>query len=136
MLKLNPMKNLPRNVQISIKWFSIVLIFAVLSFIPYAIESVITLTVVLAITIQIKNHYYSKPRIPYYEYQAYLRSSKWKIKRLERLLHDHFTCQDCGKHLSIKTAHCHHLTYRHLKYEPIEDLISLCKDCHTKRHQP
>jgi hypothetical protein len=61
----------------------------------------------------------------------YLASPEWKAKRSARLEIDGQTCKDCGG-----AAECvHHLTYERWKSENVErDLVSLCNDCHYRRH--
>ena len=66
------------------------------------------------------------------DYYRYLESITWKLKRLEVLKRDRFRCRDCGRcNCSLQV---HHLTYANLYDEPLEDLITLCDDCHKKRH--
>ncbi len=54
-------------------------------------------------------------------------SPEWQEIRDERLEYDEWTCQDCG----IKAEHVHHLKY---PARSIHDCISLCEECHLKRH--
>lgn len=68
----------------------------------------------------------------YAKYVEYLSSIEWKSKREQILVRDNYTCQDC----KIKPAEeVHHKTYDNLFNEPLEDLISLCKKCHTEIHK-
>ena len=69
-------------------------------------------------------------------YSVLLNSFEWQYKRFKILYRDKFKCVDCGE-LS-RSLHVHHLYY--LKNEmpwEIEDdaLVSLCRNCHTKRHE-
>lgn len=67
----------------------------------------------------------------YYKYQVYLCSPEWRVKRELVLQRDNKICQDC----TLKPAEeVHHLTYNSLFNEPLEDLKSLCKECHMKTH--
>ena len=65
---------------------------------------------------------------------------------LRILYRDNFTCQDCGEFKAMKNEHCVYipidngLEVHHIKPvsegggdEP-ENLITLCHDCHMKRH--
>ncbi|MEI8374629.1 MAG: HNH endonuclease [Planctomycetota bacterium] len=64
------------------------------------------------------------------EYSQYLNTPEWGCRRMLRLSLDKQTCQDCGE----PASHVHHLTYERLGHEKLEDLISLCKRCHSIRH--
>ena len=63
--------------------------------------------------------------------QKYLNSNKWKDKRLQALKRDNYTCQSCG---SLATE-VHHLHYRFFENEPLNELTSLCRECHQKVHE-
>jgi len=61
---------------------------------------------------------------------------KWQKKRLEVLEHDGFTCQNCGDKES--QLHVHHGAYvkgRKMWEYDIDDLVTLCDDCHKKVHK-
>ena len=64
------------------------------------------------------------------EYDQYLQSDQWKMRRRGRLEYDGHKCQDCGGGAS----HVHHLTYEHVGHESIEEIVSLCHNCHSIRH--
>lgn len=49
---------------------------------------------------------------------------KWRAHQ-----RDHWTCQDCGKDLTWKTAELHHLEYS----GRLEDTESLCRECHGEK---
>lgn len=67
----------------------------------------------------------------YYKYISYLSSAEWKEKRELVFKRDKNICQLC----KTKTAdQVHHLTYENLYHEPLEDLISVCYDCHFAYH--
>lgn len=67
-------------------------------------------------------------------YKAFLKTNYWKAVRIKVFLRDSKTCQKCG---SKKKLEAHHLTYKHHKNEMkhLEDLITLCRDCHEKEHR-
>lgn len=65
------------------------------------------------------------------QYELYQKSPEWKATRERRKRMDNFTCQKCGAHELLQV---HHLTYEHLGNELMEDLITLCRDCHHKEH--
>lgn len=62
-------------------------------------------------------------------YSEKLKSPKWQKKRLEVLNRDDFTCQHCGD--TETELHVHHLKYSGEPHEAtLENLLTLCKDCH------
>lgn len=80
---------------------------------------------------------------PYYEdlpddvfrpikYAAYMKSPEWKKNRYPALVRDGFKCAMCG---TAKNLVVHHITYERLGHEDMDDLITLCKDCHAKVHE-
>ena len=64
------------------------------------------------------------------KYYMYLFSKEWKARRTLVLSRDNYKCTSCGK----KAHSIHHLTYKNIFNEPLEDLTSLCKSCHEKVH--
>ena len=62
----------------------------------------------------------------------YLKSPYWQDKRKLILARDNCHCVDCGATHNLQV---HHLRYINLGNEPLADLITLCGDCHTKRHE-
>lgn len=74
------------------------------------------------------NSFYSRV---YVDYKTYINSPEWQVKRLERLKLDHCQCQFCGSAVNVEV---HHLTYRRLGHEDINDLITLCDNCHRSVH--
>lgn len=68
------------------------------------------------------------------DYYTYLRTDKWRNKARERLQLDGYKCKACGRSSDQVTLNVHHLTYRNIGHEPLDDLITLCKDCHKNHH--
>lgn len=62
----------------------------------------------------------------------YLKSPKWKSLRWKVFERDNYKCVTCGytEHLN-----CHHITYKRLGDEKLEDLTTLCVKCHHKLHK-
>lgn len=74
------------------------------------------------------------PRIFYAgatEYDLYMTSAAWKVKRAQRIVDDGGQCTRCG---SSDDLQVHHLNYNRLGDEPMDDLRTLCKVCHQKEH--
>ena len=65
------------------------------------------------------------------KHSDYIRSKNWKKLRLKVFERDNKWCQDCGV---VEATEVHHLHYRNYLNEKMEDLISLCRICHGKRH--
>src|SRR3972149_4733427 len=66
--------------------------------------------------------------IPARLHKAYISSAAWDVRRWERFIIDEFKCQGCGS--EEWPLDCHHLTYKRLGQESIDDLVSLCRSCH------
>ena len=64
-------------------------------------------------------------------YGTYLRSVHWQTMR--RLAHDRAqgTCELCGRGGQLDV---HHKTYERIGEERLDDLIVLCRSCHSKFH--
>lgn len=58
----------------------------------------------------------------------YLQSPEWKEKRLLVLQRDNWICQACR---IAKATDVHHLTYDHIRNEPLFELVAVCRRCHT-----
>ena len=70
-------------------------------------------------------------RSDYSDYQRYISSKEWRVKRQKRLAIDGNECQTCGHDGSIYQLEIHHKHYRSFMEEDVErDLITLCSQCH------
>lgn len=67
----------------------------------------------------------------YGRYTTHLQSFYWKKIRAQALSRDRNLCQSCKKSAAQDV---HHLTYRNLGQEKVEDLLSLCRRCHEIMH--
>ena len=67
----------------------------------------------------------------YVDYREYIESDEWSKKRLARVKMDGYKCQMCG---TAKNLVVHHITYDRLGHESLDDLITLCHNCHEKIH--
>ena len=63
-------------------------------------------------------------------YKAYLKSNTWRTKREKVLVRD--GC--CTRCQSRRNLQVHHLTYANVYAEPLEDLVTLCENCHRWTH--
>jgi len=67
--------------------------------------------------------------------KAHLKSEYWRLLKVNKLIQQNNRCGKCGK-LS-EQLDMHHLHYRTLGYETIDDVILLCSGpngCHQKQH--
>lgn len=62
-------------------------------------------------------------------YKTYLKSDKWKRKRIKVLERDNYKCKACETN---KATQVHHTSYEFVYDEPLFDLVSVCKPCHDK----
>jgi hypothetical protein len=65
-------------------------------------------------------------------HQQYLKSSQWKEIRKKVLKRDDYTCQGCLENPAVDV---HHITYNNWQNEFMFELISLCRECHTRVHK-
>ena len=66
------------------------------------------------------------------DYEVYLRSEAWALKRREVFDLQGKTCLACGR---TKDLHVHHVTYVRLGHESLDDLRVLCHSCHDELHK-
>lgn len=66
-----------------------------------------------------------------YYREVYLKSEDWKAKRDSIIERDLGVCRSCGD----KAKDVHHITYIRVYKERKNDLISLCRICHTETHK-
>ena len=73
-----------------------------------------------------------KQRRDYYR-NIYLKSDEWKRKRYVVLKRDNWKCVYCGE----QATQVHHKKYakKNIGKEPIKWLVSVCDNCHNKKHQ-
>lgn len=67
----------------------------------------------------------------YAKYRNYLISENWLVKRNQVLKRDKNICQVCNN----LAEEVHHKTYKNLYNEPLDDLVSLCRNCHIEVHK-
>lgn len=66
------------------------------------------------------------------DYQAYLKSKEWWLKKRELLSQEGVKCFVCWDRKGPYEVH--HKSYRRLGSERLEDLIVLCPKCHADLH--
>ena len=64
-------------------------------------------------------------------HKSYIQTKKWKQIRKEVLERDGRKCVICG---SKSRLEIHHKTYENWKNENLDELVTLCKTCHTTVH--
>ncbi len=64
-------------------------------------------------------------------YQAYLRSDKWRAKRTLVMEREGGICQGCQM---ARADEVHHKTYAHVEDELLFELVALCSPCHRRCH--
>ena len=67
------------------------------------------------------------------KYEAHINSLEWKLFRLTVFASRGTNCEACGLSDSGQ-RHVHHLHYRNLGHEKLEDVKVLCEVCHQKAH--
>jgi len=67
----------------------------------------------------------------FYYREVYLKSDHWKLLREEKLNRNP-TCQQCGSSVCLDV---HHKDYRGLYDVRLNDLQTLCRKCHNKKHK-
>jgi hypothetical protein len=65
------------------------------------------------------------------KYYEYIKSAAWKRKRQAAIKHHGICCKVCGTSQNIGV---HHLTYKNLGNEKMEDLTILCWEHHSEHH--
>lgn len=66
------------------------------------------------------------------EYQEYITSAKWRLKRQQALHRAGHKCERCGLSKWSVKLEVHHKTYENFKAELLSDLEVVCVDCHAK----
>ena len=68
----------------------------------------------------------------YSKYKKYLNSKEWKLKKKQLFDLRGYGCEQCNFEYYLDV---HHLTYKNLYNEKMEDLQILCKQCHLSKHE-
>jgi 5-methylcytosine-specific restriction endonuclease McrA len=64
-------------------------------------------------------------------YRAYLWSKEWAALRHEVFTRDNWRCVYCTSHWApFNRLECHHKTYDRVFHELLEDLETVCRNCH------
>ena len=72
------------------------------------------------------------PHFRHLDYETWMYSKEWRQKRNRKLKEAGYKCEICG---TAKNLQVHHITYENLGYEPMDDLLVVCKKCHEKLHE-
>lgn len=68
------------------------------------------------------------------QHKKYLDTDTWAGKREYVLKRDNYTCVVC--HVYGGSLYVHHKTYKRHENEKVDDLITVCNDCHNLLHDP
>jgi hypothetical protein len=71
------------------------------------------------------------------DYNLYLQSAKWGHARQHVWYRCGGKCERCGFLTGAAMEHCHHMHYRNLFFEEIDDyrsLLGICRKCHEFLH--
>lgn len=69
---------------------------------------------------------------PRQRYGLYLQYDHWHELRAQALERDGHKCQECGTEDDLQV---HHLAYGKAGDDLLDDLVTLCEDCHSQRHE-
>lgn len=90
-----------------------------------------TVVILLFITLAVWINYLKRKWRKDYYRNDYLNSDAWQRKRYLVLKRDNWRCVYCG----ARATQVHHLRYaKNIGREPIDWLVSICNDCHKKKH--
>ena len=74
-------------------------------------------------------------------YQETLASDRWKRLKWRRIMRSGFRCESCGRKYrgrrvrgAMRSFHLHHLHYRTVGRETLDDVRVLCPTCHSLTH--
>lgn len=73
----------------------------------------------------------SRARVAKEFWENYYWSEHWRQIRALVLMRDKYLCQSC---FSERATQVHHVSYKDLWSEKMEDLMSICKTCHDRFH--
>lgn len=65
------------------------------------------------------------------DYQAYLLTTDWRLKRQAVLTRADNWCEGCR---ARQATEVHHTTYKHIFNEFLFELVALCSECHRRFH--
>lgn len=70
----------------------------------------------------------------WWAYNKYLESNEWRSLRLKVLKRDNGKCVLGLNGCTRRAVQVHHLTYRRVTREDMNDLVSVCLNCHERHH--
>lgn len=65
------------------------------------------------------------------EYDAYLQTTAWRLKRQAVMSRAHNWCEGCATRPATQV---HHLSYAHVGHELLFELVAVCDACHHALH--
>ena len=69
------------------------------------------------------------------EKAKYFKSKEWNNTRKQVLTRDNNKCVLCHNAIPYAILDIHHITYKNLFHENIDELITLCQKCHKSLHE-
>lgn len=66
------------------------------------------------------------------DYYDYIQSEAWREKSRQRMTIDGHKCQGCGTSHGLQV---HHATYIRWRNERLDDLVTVCGQCHDAIHK-
>jgi 5-methylcytosine-specific restriction endonuclease McrA len=73
-------------------------------------------------------------RLKHLPHTSYLRTPHWDLVRSAAFKRDRGCCADCGVSIKDEPLEVHHITYIRKGRENLEDLMTLCRQCHQEHH--
>lgn len=104
----------------------ILVVLSIIAFVPYSFF--------LFLGLIVASYLYSltqKEHIDYRNKHIYLKSKPWQQLRQLVLQRDNYSCLMCDNKHSLEV---HHITYKHLGNERLDELATLCRTCHQSIH--
>ena len=117
------------------KAYLLVIVSIVLSIvIPQLIVFFILFSYFLFATTESKAYTLRVPRKHYKQYKVYLSSDEWFILSTKAKMRDKFSCRVCNSGSNLQVHHTHYNGIDTMSFST-NQLVTLCKDCHTEGHK-
>lgn len=74
----------------------------------------------------------AKDELWWADYDAYLKTPRWRSTRTQVLERAQGICEGCREH---EATQVHHLSYKNVGREFLWELVAICDSCHDRVHQ-